>query len=322
MTDGLSYEDWKTDLTIWENSTEIEKKRQGSIVFLSLKGKATETVRASVLPEDLSKEDGVKAITKALDKLFLKEASQDQFETFDSFINFRRPNSMSIKDFIIEWDLKYKKITNHKMNLPEGVQAYALLKCANLSSNQEQLCRATCFNLNYKEMKRQIERISSQSEEEITFIAQESPLTPQNNNTSREEFFYQDHQLLEESYEDMTQGESGHCETYFTRPYHNRASQWKGATKRTMNPVDQFGNPMPCSYCRSIYHWADKCPDAPAPKPQNFSHNRQNFQPRQRFTYQYQSQSRPNYQPRQPRPYNQNSYNSNQIRNHQPQRQL
>ncbi len=30
-----------------------------------------------------------------------------------------------------------------------------------------------------------------------------------------------------------------------------------------MNPPDEYGNPTPCRYCRSIYHWIDKCPDAP-----------------------------------------------------------
>ena len=29
------------------------------------------------------------------------------------------------------------------------------------------------------------------------------------------------------------------------------------------NPPDEFGNPRPCSFCGSIYHWIAKCPDAP-----------------------------------------------------------
>ena len=45
------------------------------------------------------------------------------------------------------------------MILPEGVLAYALLTCANLSSEQEQLARATCKDLTYNDMKKQIERI-------------------------------------------------------------------------------------------------------------------------------------------------------------------
>ena len=136
MSEGLSYEDWKTELEIWANVTDLDKKKQGSAVFLSLQGKARETVRASCTPADMSSDNGVKSITLALDKLYLKEAAQDEFETFDSFINFRRPSSMSIKDYMIEWDLKYKRIANHKMDLPDGVQAYALLISANLSSQQ------------------------------------------------------------------------------------------------------------------------------------------------------------------------------------------
>ena len=292
MSDGLTYEDWKTELQIWANVTDLDKKKQGSAVFLSLQGKARETVRASCSPTDMSRDDGLQSITNALDKLYLKEASQDQFENFDSFIGFRRPSSMPIKDYIIEWDLKYKRLVSHKMALPDGVQAYALLKSANLSTQQEQLCRATCFELTYKNMKQQIERTAAQkTSEEITFMAQEPT-----------------GDLLEEPEE--YEGNCDNYETYYTRPFKPQTQrpqyQQKGPKQ---NPIDQFGNPRPCSYCRSIYHWADKCPDAPSPLPQqnyNYPRNyRPQFQPRQS----YQPRANYQYQPRQPyQPRNPNKY--------------
>ena len=42
------------------------------------------------------------------------------------------------------------------MDLPEGVLAYYLLSCANLSDEQTALCRATCMDLTYDDMKKQI----------------------------------------------------------------------------------------------------------------------------------------------------------------------
>ena len=35
-------------------------------------------------------------------------------------------------------------------------------------------------------------------------------------------------------------------------------------TRKQKNPPDEFGNPNPCRFCKSIYHWVDRCPDAPA----------------------------------------------------------
>ena len=291
MSDGLTYEDWKTELQIWANVTDLDKKKQGSAVFLSLQGKARETVRASCSPTDMSRDDGLESITKALDKLYLKEASQDQFENFDSFISFRRPSTMPIKDYIIEWDLKYKRLASHKMALPDGVQAYALLKSANLSNQQEQLCRATCFELTYHNMKQQIERTAAQKTEEIAFMAQEKP-------------------TVVEEVEEYEGDYDSHETTFYTRPIRSQRPQklqQKGGPKQ--NPTDQFGNPRPCSYCRSIYHWADNCPDAPSHLPQqNYNYPRNykpQFQPRHGFQPRpnYQYQPRQTYQPRNPNKY-------------------
>ena len=44
------------------------------------------------------------------------------------------------------------------MSLPEGVLAYNLLICANLTNDQQQLCRATVSDMTYDEMKKTIEK--------------------------------------------------------------------------------------------------------------------------------------------------------------------
>ena len=49
---------------------------------------------------------------------------------------------MSIKDFMVEFNLRLCMIRFHAMDLPEGVLAYYLLGCANLSDEQTARCRA------------------------------------------------------------------------------------------------------------------------------------------------------------------------------------
>ena len=54
--------------------TDLEKKRQSSAIFLSLKGKTRETILAKIKQTDTSK-DGVDFITASLDRLYVKNES-------------------------------------------------------------------------------------------------------------------------------------------------------------------------------------------------------------------------------------------------------
>ena len=51
MRDDLTYKEWRADLEIWSDFTELDAVKQGGAVFLTLTGKAQQTVRAkSELP--------------------------------------------------------------------------------------------------------------------------------------------------------------------------------------------------------------------------------------------------------------------------------
>ena len=58
---------------------------------------------------------------------------------------------------MVDFNLRLCKIQSHAMDLPEGVLAYYLLNCANLSDEQTALCRATCVNPTYDDMKKRSE---------------------------------------------------------------------------------------------------------------------------------------------------------------------
>ena len=59
-------------------------------------------------------------------------------------------------DFINEFERMYHKLKQHKMELPDGVLAYRLLKSAHLSERHEQLARVTLTELTYDNMKGQL----------------------------------------------------------------------------------------------------------------------------------------------------------------------
>lgn len=280
MRDGLKYEDWKKEFQIWQAFTELEEKRQGGALFLTLSGKSREAVLANVAVDAIKETNGVAVILLALDNLFLKDKAESGFDAFDEFIGFRRPQSMSIEDYVIEFNLKYNKIRTYEMTLPEGVQAYALLKCANLTSDQQQLCRATCKTLTYKDMKTQIERISAvnSNTNRSTSKLDLAPTQFMSHEIQYDEPREQKHYPPPETYEEECDEFYPEIEpepTYYSQPYRPSQPRYRrGATnfrqqpstqqyKLKPNPPDQYGNPTPCRFCRSIYHWIDDCPVAP-----------------------------------------------------------
>lgn len=267
MRDNLIYSDWKKELAIWCSFTELAVKRQGPAIFLTLKGKARETVLAEVPATDINSDDGVKKITASLDNLYVKDESDSAYIAYEHFSRFRRPRSMPISDFMIEFNLRLCNIRAHAMDLPPGVLAYYLLNCANLSSDQKALCRATCRTFTYKDMKAQIERVSPNTDSQQNSTEQLS-IEPQYVTENEE---YPD--CYDDEYEEEEQQNSNFEDTYYNGPNawpnHStapQANQQPRFTRRTQrNPADDYGNPTPCRFCKSIYHWVDQCPDAPSP---------------------------------------------------------
>ena len=53
----------------------------------------------------------------------------------------------------MHYEYLYSKLIRFEIKLPEGVQAYFLLKAANISEENERLARATCGEMKYENMK-------------------------------------------------------------------------------------------------------------------------------------------------------------------------
>ena len=68
------------------------------------------------------------AILEQLDKLYLKDRHQTAYLAYEASEKFQRPVVMSMTDFINEFERMYHKLKQHKMELPDSVLAYRLLK--------------------------------------------------------------------------------------------------------------------------------------------------------------------------------------------------
>lgn len=79
------YASWKNDVEVWQCFTKEEPKRQGPAVYLSLKGKAREAVRA-ISVNDLKGDDGVQVILQKLDKVFQSDETARAYHAFKEFV--------------------------------------------------------------------------------------------------------------------------------------------------------------------------------------------------------------------------------------------
>lgn len=286
MRDGLAYAEWKKELDIWSDFTDLDSCRQGGALFLTLTGKAREAVLSGVPREKIKSEKGLEEITLCLDELYEKDKSQSAFAAYDDFTNYRRSRNTTIQDYIVEFNLKYNKIKVHDMELPDAVLAYYLLKCANLPDELNNICKATCTDLSYKNMRTQIEKVTSNMKH--TSSENSNDVHPQY--YSQEEAYQESHEYDDadgDRYNDHDQGAHfpdayQHHSSSDVYPNYARGShdvfyqqRWQGRTRGTynrptgpsstqprQNPLDEFGNPSRCSFCRSIYHWVDRCPEA------------------------------------------------------------
>ena len=275
MSDDMSYQEWKSEVELWCEITDVPANKQGGSLFFTLQGDARDTVRAKVDKKRIASDEGVKDILAVLDNLYAKDEHQAGFTAYEEFVSFRRPHTMSIKDYVIQFNLKNSKLKTYKMDLPEGVLAYNLLIGANLSKEQQELCRATVADMTYLEMKKTIEKVavpcSSQRPNQDRFkeyIEQEDSFyTHQQYHKSEE---HQDLDFMPPYNESESLEPEETEETFYSNQH-----QWRGNHRFQQsnpssgynypkpNPPNDYGKPSTCSFCHSIYHWIENCPHAP-----------------------------------------------------------
>ena len=89
--------------------TSSERKTQSPAIFLSLSGQAHEAVLELEL-DKLNDDNGVKNLLEKLDdKLYLKDDTHSAYEAYERFETFLRAPSMTVSDYIIEFEHLYNK---------------------------------------------------------------------------------------------------------------------------------------------------------------------------------------------------------------------
>ena len=95
--------------------------------------------------------------------MYAKDINALAYMAYDQFENFKRPDEMTIVDYIKEVERLNNKIRQFDIVLPTGVLAYKVLNNANISSKKKQLIRATVVTLTYVNMTKQLKAIYDSS---------------------------------------------------------------------------------------------------------------------------------------------------------------
>ena len=207
--------------------------------------------------------NGVKNILEITDDLFEKDKVTSMYECYRNFEDYRRPPGTTISDFVNEFERRLNKTKEYQIQMSENLLAFRLLKCSNISTNHEQLVRATITQWTYPEMKSQLKAIFGDSSIDDHCEINQSE-------ACAKDVFHDEEALygrykpsrgnLSNNYYRGNRGSNPRGNKF--NPNNNVNNRGRG---RGSNPTDQYGRITTCS------NWVKQCPDA------NTSHTFETF---------------------------------------------
>ncbi|XP_077971779.1 uncharacterized protein LOC144425883 [Styela clava] len=230
--DDIPYSAWRNKVEMWQMVTPIDSKEQAIVVVLrlsSLEGNQRAEKAASELTAgQLHSNDGMTTLLESLDRVFKSDKVDDAYTAFNSF---NKSFNMDMKDYIIEFEHLYHKISEFDMKLPDAILTFKILDGANLSQSERQLALTVASDLKFEGMKSALKRVFTKtSDGGVTDDSVPASI--------KEEAFV----------------------SKLTHYRQRKSIQRQQGRKNTMNPLNKFGQVSRCAICDSKMHWANKCP--------------------------------------------------------------
>ena len=259
------YENWKRDIHIWCELTELAEDKRALAIHLSLIGRAR-TASSEIELAVLKSKDGVKSIFEKLDSLFLPDKGRRQFTAFHNLYNFRR-NEKNVHEYVSEFEHRYFKFTQEGMTLPDSVMAFMLLASCSLPERETQIVMSAISEINYTNMKSTLKRVFGQqfgmqsAQESCVEIGVECPVSiktePVLCGNSMEVLYAARGQRPRphKSFRGYRPRGRGRRKSMSTSVNLNDQGN-----SRRLNPVGRDGQVSRCVICDSRYHWARDCP--------------------------------------------------------------
>ena len=242
---------------------------------MSLTGTAQESV-LEIDGAEINADDGIDKVIAKLDKLYMKDATLEKFETLEAFDSFQRKPETSIQEHIHEFEKIYNKLKDKGTTMSDDLLAYKLLKSVKLSEQDEKIVKGTTTNLTLEEMKTQLKKIFPDSGVKSNPV---DTLLPNEINQVQSG-------IPSETFYNNSRGGSyrGYTGTLYQprRPPNPPPAHLYRPNNRVFNPrgrayvqPQRFRQPSPgrnpinpstgrvtrCNFCSSLDHWVNECPN-------------------------------------------------------------
>ena len=267
-----SYERYKQELHAWRIVTEIDKKKQGIAIALSLPEDDSSGIREKVFDEmkldDLKTDDGFEKLITFLDGKLGKDDLTDSLEKFEDFENYQREENQSITDYIAKFDQKYNKMAKLDIKLPSSILGFKLLRKASITKNERML---VLTGMDYSKR----DELYEQAKKSLMKFKGEQGSGAGASSSSSSAAIKLEPTLLtkDDAYWSSRYRPSSQVNARYTggpnrrgrgRAYHpsQRGTRPGKRSTRPLNPTGPDGNPLLCISCGSYRHLISDCPDS------------------------------------------------------------
>ena len=155
-------EKWKSELELWALITELDKKKRGPVVALTLTGRKREIKALEIKAEDPNKDEGLKTLLDKLKLSFGHDETDRIFEAYSKFESINR-GSKSMVEHFQEFERQNDELTSMGIKLPTEVLACKILYCAYLDVKKQQMALSATSKLEFEPVKTALKRIFGSS---------------------------------------------------------------------------------------------------------------------------------------------------------------
>ena len=136
-----SYLEWRTRVKLYARKMEIQgRKAEVALNILSVLEGPSWTQCEDLDLSELEKEGGLDILLKRLDKQWAYDSKVEMPTHFENFFfKMRRKRDQSILEYVTEFHQSLRQISKHKIELPEEITGWMMVKRAGLTKEQEQL---------------------------------------------------------------------------------------------------------------------------------------------------------------------------------------
>ena len=125
------------ELTMWALVTEVEKKKQGPLVWMSLPKNNPSNIKQfindSIGVEDFNMDDEITKLIEAMKKAFKEEGEIEAFTKWKEFNKVRRKEGEEVRTFANRCNITYNAIFKKEITFPPRIRSFILVQKAGIT---------------------------------------------------------------------------------------------------------------------------------------------------------------------------------------------